>query len=171
MSAIFAALFWTVGCVRQRSVVDEGIRSQTLHFNNGGEPRDFDPQTNSLPSDINIIRALMEGLVEIDPIDCHPVPGVAESWETSADGLTWTFHLRNNARWSNGDAVTASDFAYAYHRVLSPALGAEYREQFFCLKNAEAFTRGTLNDFTAVRVRAPPPPTPLLTLDLPLAHP
>ena len=55
-----------------------------------------------------------------------PVPAVADHWEISPDGLTYTFHVRPTARWSNGDAVTARDFAYSFQRILSPALAAEY---------------------------------------------
>ena len=158
------------GCARRETAVDAGIRTQTLQLNNAGDARDFDPQTTTLPADFNVIRALMEGLVEIDPADCHAVPGVAERWETSPDGLTWTFHLRAGARWSNGDPVTAHDFAYACRRILSPALGAEFREQFFCLKNAEEFTAGKLADFARVGARAADARTFVLTLKQPVPY-
>ena len=131
VSVLLVSAFLFASCAKRETAVEAGLRTQTLHLDNAGESRDFDPQTTSLPVDTNVIRALMEGLVELDPVDCHAVPGVAERWETSADGLAWTFHLRADARWSNGDPVTAHDFAFAYRRILSPALGAEYREQFF----------------------------------------
>ena len=154
-------------CGRPVTRVDEGLRTQTLHVNAGAEPRDFDPQTTTLPADHMVIRALMEGLAELDPVDCHPIPGVAERWAVSANGLTWTFHLRRNARWSNGDPVTARDFVYAYRRVLSPALAAEYREQFFCLRNAADFSAGKVIDFSKVGARA----VDDYTLELELASP
>ena len=62
---------------------------------------------------------------------------VAERWENSADGLTWTFHLRPNAQWSNGDPVTAHDFVFAYRRILTPSLAAEYASLLYVLKNGQ----------------------------------
>lgn len=159
----------TAACGRRETPVESGIRTQTLHVNMGAEPRDFDPHTTSLPADLQVIRAVMEGLVELDPVDCHPVPGVANRWETSTDGLTWTFHLRPEARWSNGDPVVAEDFAYAFRRILSPALGAEYRDQFFCLKNAEDFSAGRIG-FEEVGVRAAEAHTLVLTLKTPTPY-
>jgi oligopeptide transport system substrate-binding protein len=158
------------GCGRRHTPVEEGIRTQTLHWNIAGEPRDFDPHTTTLTTDAVVIQALMEGLANIDPVTAAPVPGVAERWETSPDGLRWTFHLRPNARWSNGDAVTAADFVYACRRMLSPALGAEYREQFHCLKNAVEFAAGRLTDFAAVGVRAKDERTLELELTTPVPY-
>jgi oligopeptide transport system substrate-binding protein len=158
------------GCGRRDPRVEQGVRTGTLHVNAGAEPRDFDPQTTTLPADGVVIRSLMEGLAESDPADCHPIPAVASKWEVSADGLTWTFHLRREARWSNGDAVTAHDFVFAYRRVLSPALAAEYRDQFFCLQNAREFSMGTVTDFGAVGVRAADDHTLVLTLIDPVPY-
>jgi oligopeptide transport system substrate-binding protein len=157
------------GCGRRAARVEDGIRTQTLHVNLGAEPRDFDPHTTSLPADGEVIRALLEGLMDMDPVDCRPIPGVASRWEVSADGLIWTFHLRSEARWSNGDPLVAEDFVYAYRRVLMPALGAEYREQFFCLKNAREFAAGKV-EFGAVGVRAADARTLILTLESPVPH-
>jgi oligopeptide transport system substrate-binding protein len=165
-----AAICLGVGCGRRETVVDRGVETQTLHWNIGGEPRDFDPHTTTLMSDGAVIRSVMEGLVEVDPATCEPVPGVAERWEVSADGLRWRFFLRPDARWSNGDPVTARDFVYAYQRVLSPALGAEYRDQFYCLKNAREFAAGRLTDFSAVGVRAADDRTLELTLTAPVSY-
>ena len=69
-----------------------------------------------------MIIALIEGLVSEDPKTLKPVPGVAEKWEVSEDGLVYTFHLRKNAKWSNGDPVTAQDFVFSYKRILNPEL-------------------------------------------------
>lgn len=158
------------GCGRRHPAVEEGIRTQTLHWNIGGEPRDVDPHTTTLTTDSVVIQALMEGLANIDPVTAAPIPGAAERWETSADGLRWTFHLRPNARWSNGDPVTAADFVYACRRILSPALGAEYRDQFYCLKNAAEFAAGRLADFAAVGVRARDERTLELELTTPVPY-
>ena len=167
---VLAAAVALAGCSRSASRVEAGIRTQTLHANLGAEPRDFDPQTTSLPADLRVIRAVLEGLVETDPVSCQPIPGVAERWEPSPDGLRWTFHLRRDARWSNDDPVVAGDFVFAYRRILSPALAAEYREQFFCLKNAEEFSAGKIRDFAEVGVGAPDGRTLVLTLKSPVPY-
>ena len=149
--------------------VEAGVQTQTLHVNLGAEPRDFDPHTTTLPADGEVIRALMEGLADTDPIDCRPIPGVAKGWETSEDGLTWTIRLRPEARWSNGDPLVAEDFVYAYRRALSPGLAAEYSEQFFCLRNAEEFSAGKV-EFDAVGVRAADAHTLILILKAPVPY-
>ena len=79
-----SVLCFTTGCSPRETAVAAGLRTQTLHVNNLAEPRDFDPQTANAQPDISIIRALMEGLTEVDPRNCQPIPGVAERWETSA---------------------------------------------------------------------------------------
>lgn len=172
MTPSFAACLVTLGlvlagCGRRESAVDAGIRTQTLHWNIFGETRDFDPHTTTLTTDSVVIQALLEGLANVDPETAAPIPGAAERWETSADGLRWTFHLRRQARWSNGDPVTAHDFVYTYRRILSPALGAEYREQFHVLRNAAEYAAGRLTDFAAVGVRA----RDEFTLELELTRP
>lgn len=165
-----AAGLMNSGCGRRSSRVEAGIKTQTLHVNLGAEPRDFDPQTTSLPADGVVISAIMEGLVTVDAIDGHAIPGVASQWEVSLDGRTWTFHLRENARWSNGDPVTAGDFVFAYRRILAPGLAAEYREQFYCLEQAREFATGQQTDFTRVGVRAPDERTLVLTLVTPVPY-
>jgi len=95
-------------------------------FNNGAEVSTLDPATISSIPEGRIVRALFEGLCVKDPRTLEPLPGMAESWEISADGRTYTFHLREGARWSNGDRVTADDFVYSWKRVLHPATAAEY---------------------------------------------
>jgi len=133
---------------------EAGIRDQTLYLGNGSEPRDLDPHVVVSYNDFNIVLALFEGLTNIDERTSRPVPGVAERWETSDDGLTWIFHLRPDARWSNGDPLTARDFVFGVHRVLSPRLASEYAYVLYPLKNAEAFNAGRITDFSRVGVRA-----------------
>ena len=101
-----------------------------------------------------MISALLEGLVAEDPHDLHPVPGVAERWDISSDGKTYVFHLRHNAKWSNGDPVTASDFVESYHRILAPGLGADGASMLYVVRNAEAFNKVHLKDFTQVGFHA-----------------
>ena len=127
---------------------------QVLRLSQRNEPATLDPQLATLPDEFFIIRALSEGLLTPAPGGGAPLPGAAEKWEVSADGLTYTFHLRAGAKWSNGDAVTAGDFVYSIHRALSPAFAAPKAALFFPLKNAEAFYTGREREFAAVGVRA-----------------
>src|SRR5918997_390221 len=106
----FALLFSNASCGRVETAVEKGNRLQVLHKGNGKEVQDLDPHIVNGVSAFNVISALLEGLVGEDPHDLHPVPGVAERWDVSPDEKTYTFHLRRDARWSNGDPVTARDF-------------------------------------------------------------
>ncbi len=142
------------GCVRRETPAEAGRRTQTLLVGNGAEPQDLDPQTCVAYTDYNILIALFEGLTCIDERTSQPVPGTAERWDVSADGLSYTFHLRADARWSNGDPVTADDFAYSFRRILSPGLASEYSYLLYPIRNAEAFNTGKLADFGGVGVRA-----------------
>lgn len=160
----------TPACKRPENRVTAGDRTQTIHLGNLSEPADLDPQLITQITDAQISICLMEGLTAMDPKDAHPVPGVAERWENSDDKLTWTFHLRADARWSNGDPVTARDFAYAYHRMLSPGLASEYASLLYCLRGAEAFNTGKLTDFAQVGVRIIDDRTLALTLHTAVAY-
>ena len=154
---VFAAGFFT-GCSGERPLdAEAAVEARILLVGNGAEPRDLDPQTVSGLPEIKIIRALLEGLVRPGPTNEEtPVPGTAARWEMSADGRVWTFHLRPEARWSNGDPVTAEDFAYAWRRALSPALACEYADYLFMIEGAEAFHRGEVG-WEAVGVESADP--------------
>ena len=147
--------------------VESGRREQILHFGNGDEPQEIDPHVTTGIPEFHIMQALYEGLVSKDPKTLEIVPGVAASWEISADQLHYTFHLRHDARWSNGDPVTAPDFVYSWHRALMPALGNLYAYMFFCIRNAEPFFKGEVRDFSEVGVRAPDD----YTIEVQLDHP
>lgn len=84
----------------------------------GGVPQTFDPAFAAAPPDTDLVRAIFEGLTDYDPRTLAPVPAVATRWESSDEGRTWTFHLRENARWSNGEAVTAKDFVNSWQRTV-----------------------------------------------------
>ena len=125
-----------------------------LRISQRNEPATLDPHLATLPDEFFIIRSLSEGLLTPTPDGGAPAPAVAASWTIAPDARTYTFQLRPDARWSNGDPVTANDFVYSIHRVLSPALAAPKASLFFSLKNAEAFYSGREKDFSAVGVRA-----------------
>ncbi len=81
-------------------------------------------------------------------------PGVAERWESNPDFTEWRFFLRADAKWSNGDPVTATDFVYSFHRALHPETASPYSSMLYFLKNAEAFNTGKIKDFAEVGARA-----------------
>lgn len=111
-------------------------------FNNGTDIESLDPAVVTGQPEGRIIWELFEGLVRLSPEDRSPEPGMAERWEVSEDGLTYTFHLRPGAEWTNGDPVTAEDFVYSMRRFLSPATAAEYAYQAWYLKNAKRYSTG-----------------------------
>jgi oligopeptide transport system substrate-binding protein len=93
-------------------------RAQEFRWSDGGVPQVFDPALAAAPPDTDAVRALFEGLTDYDPQTLAPVAGVATRWESSADQRVWTFHLRPDARWSNGAPVTAQDFVRSWRRTL-----------------------------------------------------
>jgi oligopeptide transport system substrate-binding protein len=106
-----------------------------------GMPRSLDPTLLTDVDAQSVVDDLFEGLTTIGPND-DTVPGVASSWEVSADGKTWVFHLRPEARWSNGDPVTAADFVYAWRREVDPKTAAEYAQALAPIVNAAAIATG-----------------------------
>jgi oligopeptide transport system substrate-binding protein len=154
---LLLALIQTLnGCSNDReSNVAHGTRHQILHLGNGTEPQEIDPHLTVGIAEFELQMALFEGLLAKDPQTLEPVPGVAESWIISPDGRSYTFKLRRDARWSNGDALTARDFMYAWKRALMPALASQYAYSLYGLKNAERFNKGEITDFTQVGVSAP----------------
>lgn len=114
---------------------------QVLHIGNGAEPQTLDPhRAEGVPAS-NILRDLFEGLT-IEAPDGAVIPGVAERWERSDDGLVYTFYLRDDARWSNGDPVTAEDFAYGLRRSVDPATLSNYSSILAPITNAMEIIRG-----------------------------
>ena len=93
-------------------------KAQEFRWSNGGLPQTFDPAFAAAPPDTDAVRALFEGLTDYDPKTLDPVPAVATRWESANDGRVWTFYLRDNARWSNGEKVTAQDFVRSWERTL-----------------------------------------------------
>lgn len=90
-----------------------------LRWSNGGTPKHIDPAFAAAPPETDIVRAVYEGLTSLDGTSLRAIPAVAESWESSEDKKEWTFRLRKDAKWSNGDAVTADDFIRSWKRLAS----------------------------------------------------
>lgn len=140
------------------------VMAATLNRGNGGEPDSLDPAFAGTQWEDNIVGDLMVGLTTLDAA-AKPVPGMADHWDVSRDGLTWTFHLRA-ARWSDGKPVTADDFVFAFRRLLDPATGSRYAANLWVLRNGAAISAGKAPS-ASLGVSAPRPDT----LVLMLAHP
>jgi oligopeptide transport system substrate-binding protein len=115
------------------------------------EPPNLDPQLGTDAVSIRIDNATLEGLVRV--YDGKVLPGMAEKWEISQDGLTYTFHIRD-AQWSDGKKVTAQDFEYSYLRLLNPATASQYANQGYYILNGEEYNTGKITDPKLVGVKA-----------------
>lgn len=120
---------------------------------NSSEPKSIDPQLATENAGSAIIYDNFEGLTTTNAKG-EVIPGVAEKWEVSDDGKIYTFHLRDNAKWSNGEPVTADDFVYAWQRAVNPATGGEYAFILYPVKNAEAIASGQEKHLEALGIKA-----------------
>lgn len=132
-------------CEKRKTLVELGNERGILHLANGDEISDIDPYVTTGMPESRVILSLTEGLVSKDPKTLAVIPGVAESWEISDDGLIYTFHLRASAKWSNGDDLVADDFVQSWKRGLMPALGNQYASSLFVIKNAQNFYEGKVS--------------------------
>src|SRR6266850_2769987 len=135
-----------------------------LNRGNGAEPKSLDPALIDGIWEAQVVGDLIVGLTTEDAA-AKPIPGAAESWETSPDGLTWTFHLRAHT-WSDGAPVTADDFVFAWRRILDPKTAASYAYYLYLIKNAQAVNTGKMPG-TALGVAAPDGKTLVVTLEHP----
>ena len=110
-------------------------------MNNGSEVQTLDPATVTGVPEGRVLRAIFEGLIVKHPKTLEPLPGGAESWEVSEDGLTWTFHIRRGAQWTNGDELTAEDWIYSWRRFLHPLTASYYAYQLWYVAGARQYTR------------------------------
>ena len=158
------------GCRKHETHVEAASHTRTLLVGNGAEPADLDPHIAVAFTDATLLVALFEGLTVIDEASSMPLPGAATSWEVSPDGLIYTFHLRPEGMWSNGDPVTAQDFVFSIERILSPQLASDYAYLLDVLVGAHDYTTGKLTDFTQVGAKALDAHTLQLTLVRPTPY-
>ena len=131
-----------------------GAQAETVfRRDNGAEPKSIDPQIANETSGAAIIYDTFEGLV-MHKMGGDIVPGVAEKWDISDDGLTYTFHLRDNAKWSNGDPVTAHDFVYGWQRAVNPETASQFAYMLYPVKNAESIAKGKEKDLNSLGIKA-----------------
>lgn len=164
------AILTAPGCARRETPAAAAVREQTLLLGNGAEPGDLDPQVVTAYTDQNILLALFEGLTAIDEKSSMPVPAAALSWEASADGLAWTFHLRDGLRWSNGEPLTADDFVRSWRRILLPEFAAEYAYLLYPVRNAKSFNQGRASNPAALGFSAPDARTVRIELERPTPY-
>jgi len=146
---------------------DKG-EEKVLYLNNGQEPTSFDPPIGFDSASWNSLNNLMEGLTRLGK-DHQPEAATAEKWDVSEDGKTYTFHIRKDAKWSNGDDVTANDFVFAWKRLLDPATGSAAAFLGYFIEGGEEFNseKGSAED---VKVKAVDDKTFEVTLTSPQAY-
>lgn len=141
---------------------------QEITYNLGADPKTLDPALCTDTTGNGILANSFSGLCELDEKE-KAIAGQAEKWEVSADGLTYTFHLRKDLKWSNGDPVKASDYEYEWKRVLNPETASEYSYQLLYIKGAEAYNTGKAAADT-VGVKATDDNTLVVTLEAPTPY-
>ncbi len=150
IALLFVSAIFLAGCSfggsstsdSSASKSDSSSKSKSINVSIGSEPPTLDPQLATDNVSGEIIKNVFEGLTRSGS-DGKVEYAAAESSTVSDDGLTYTFKLRKDAVWSNGDAVTAGDFAYAWKRALNPATASEYASLLYVIKGAEAYNSGT----------------------------
>lgn len=151
---LIAPLIFLSGCGRSDEP-DAANGARVWHVGNGTEPQGLDIQAVAGTPEHRLASALFEGLATEDPKDLSPVPGLAEHWDISPDGLVYTFHLRPNGRWSDGSPLTAEDCVESYRRLLTPKFAAEYAYLVYdYVVGAREYFEGKLTDFGQVGFKA-----------------
>lgn len=162
------ALFLPLCSCEKETQVETANRDGIMLVGNSAEPKSLDIHLVTGVIESKILNALFEGLVANDASDDDATPpGAAASWEHNSEMTEWTFKLQPKGKWSDGTAVTADDFVFAYQRLLLPDLGGPYAEMLYFITGAEDFNKGKLTDFSQVGVKAIDP----LTLQIHLREP
>ena len=150
-------LIFLIGCSENISPVDSGLEQQIYHHGNGSEPQGIDPHIVTGVPEHHILISLCEGLTIPNPnpkVSDGYIPGTAESWSISDDGKEYIFNLNKNAKWSNGDPVTAYDFVWSWKRILTASLGSQYPDMLYYLVGAFEYHNGQIDNFDEVGVKA-----------------
>ena len=150
-------LFIVASCSDSVNPVDSGLENQIYHHGNGSEPQGLDPHIVTGVPEHHILISLCEGLTipNPNPNDMNGyMAGTAESWSISDDGKEYIFSINKNAKWSNGDPVTADDFVWSWKRILTASLGSQYPDMLYYLEGAYEYHNGLIDDFDQVGVKS-----------------
>ncbi len=150
-------LIFLIGCSENITPVDSGLEQQIYHHGNGSEPQGIDPHIVTGVPEHHILISLCEGLTIPNPNPAGSdgyIPGTAESWTISDDGKEYIFKLNKNAKWSNGDPVTADDFVWSWKRILTASLGSQYPDMLYYLVGAYEYHNGEIDNFDEVGIKA-----------------
>ncbi|MBU8772802.1 peptide ABC transporter substrate-binding protein [Cytobacillus oceanisediminis] len=147
---------------------EEESAEKVLYLNNGQEPTSFDPPIGFDSVSWSALNNLMEGLTRLGQ-DHEPEAAIAEKWDISEDGKVYTFHIREDAKWSNGDPVTAGDFEFAWKRLLNPDTGSSAAFLGYFIEGGEAYNNGE-GSADDVKVKAVDDKTFEVTLVSPQAY-
>ena len=169
---VFCLLFLILltACSGGETNVERGNREGVLYWGNGTEPQELDPHVTTGVSESYIQEALFEPLVNSHPETLKPVPGVAQRWEVSEDGTIYKFYLNPDARWSNGEPVSAEDFRWSLWRAMHPKLGNQYSYMYYPIKNATQYLRREISDFGQVGITVINPHTLQIELENPTPY-
>ncbi len=165
----FIILFLTVNCGGNNQNKVDISTKDTLNINIGSEPPSLDWSLATDSTSFTILNNIMEGLTRFS--DKHrPEPALAESWDISEDGKTYTFHIRENILWTDGKPLKSSDFEYSWKRLLKPETGADYAYFLFDIKNAEEYNSGKINDPNTIGINSPNDKTLVVKLKRPATY-
>jgi len=144
VALVIAAALLAAGCTTHASRSEffgkvEPPEGQVLRYVSGSEPESLDPQVSSGQPEARIYMALYDGLAEYHPKTMEPIPSIAERWVINEDATEFVFFLRHDAKFSNGDPITAKDFVYTIHRGFSPELASRLANLGYDIKYAEAY--------------------------------
>ncbi len=157
-----AVCLLTSGCFRSEPPAD-------ITICNANEPESLDPHIVTGISEMRITKALFDGLTRLDPTNAAPGPALAERWEVSPDGRTYTFYLRTNAVWSTGEAITSAEVEWSWFRALDPLTAGDYAGQLFYIKGAEDWYNRKTKSKADVGIRVLDAYTVQVELNSPLA--
>lgn len=146
---IYTTNFLITGCSRTKKENGQNI----VTFNLRSEGKTIDPTLQTSESSSKVDGMCMEGLVSLGKNSGEIIPGTSDKWTVSKDGKIWIFHLRKNAKWSNGKTVTANDFFFAFKRALTPITAAQYSYLLYGIENAEEYNLGKIKDFSKVGIK------------------
>ena len=145
------SLFSLEGC--KKKVITQKPLIQEFTYNIAAEPQFLDPGKATGIPEFTVLLNLFDGLTRYD-LNNKIVPSVAIEWDIDSTNTKYTFYLRNELKWSNGDSLTAHDFEFAWKRALDPKFGSEYAYQLWYLKNGEAYNTGKITDSSLIGVKA-----------------